>query len=164
MTPSPPTPLLDKRPKGPVLASGLLFLASCILPCLHWQNGDSMDGWEVLLFGWMGVFYGQFAWLANPLYAVALLGSIFGRGRWVTVLSLGCVFVGLLTVTLFFSELPGDESHVKTLRLQSLGPAAWLWMGSFLTLVYATGRRDPIRSTFRATAEPSEGNTKEFLH
>jgi len=123
-----------------------------------------MAGWEALLFGWMGVLYGQFAWLANPLYAVALFCSAVARGRWVTLLSLGCVFIGVLTVTLFFTELPADESNVRKLRLQSLGPGAWLWMGSFLTLVYANGRRNPIRSRFSTTVGPPEEHTKEYLH
>ncbi|MCW5935912.1 MAG: hypothetical protein KIT11_01210 [Fimbriimonadaceae bacterium] len=153
MVPAPQKPSPEKRRTRVLLVSVALFLASCALPCLHWQNGDSMFGWEVLLLGWMGVLYGQLAWFANPLYALAMLCSVLSRGRWVTLLSLGCVFVGLLTVTLFFTELPADEANVNKLRLQSLGPAAWLWMGSFLTLVYANGRRDPIRGTFQGIGQ-----------
>lgn len=154
----------DKRHSMSLLISGALYLASCALPCLRWTNGNSIAGWEALLFGWMGVFYGQFAWLANPLYLVALLGSIFGRGRWVTVVSLACVFLGLFTVTLFFAGVPADGSNVNQLRLQTLGPGAWLWMASFLLLVYANGRRAPIPHPFIPHTATSEDQSKECLH
>ncbi|HZG46668.1 MAG TPA: hypothetical protein VEZ41_10475 [Allosphingosinicella sp.] len=60
---------------------GLGWAASLALPVatLGDGQGELWYGWTVLLLGWLGIFLGQFAWIANFLFAAALLLLVRGR-------------------------------------------------------------------------------------
>jgi hypothetical protein len=80
--------------------------------------------------GWMSLFFGCAAWLANILLLLGLLFLIIGW-RWATVISSGLtVVLSLDTFRLFLIEFPGDEGGVARSSLQTLLPGAWLWLAS----------------------------------
>lgn len=47
-----------------VAVSLLLYLAACIMPAMVFDR-EQWTGLQVLVFGWQGIFLGQFAWYAN---------------------------------------------------------------------------------------------------
>lgn len=118
----------------------LIYCAACCLPALifsrYYPGNDSppaADAWfglTILGLGWMSLFFGCVAWLANLLFLLALLFFLMGW-RWLTVISSGLtLFLSLDTFRLFLIELPGDEGGVARASLQALQPGAWLWLAS----------------------------------
>ena len=118
----------------------LIYGAACCLPALvfprYYPGNDSppsTDAWlglAILGLGWMSLFFGCVAWLANILFLLALLFFLMGW-RWLTVISSGLtLLLSLDTFRLFLMELPGDEGGVARASLQTLQPGAWLWLTS----------------------------------
>lgn len=63
------------------LVLGLGWAVSLALPVGSFggSEGEIWYGWVVLLLGWLGFFLGQFAWIANFLFAAALILLVRGR-------------------------------------------------------------------------------------
>ncbi|UXU85869.1 hypothetical protein [Burkholderia sp. S-53] len=86
------------------------------------------DGWQVLLTGWMGVFFGIFAWLANPLVFAAW---------WLTVKRLRAHAVALAALALLFGLsfltqhqiVVNEGGGVEPVHLDAIG--YWCWLASF---------------------------------
>jgi hypothetical protein len=118
----------------------LIYGAACSLPALvfsrYYPGNDSpsaTDAWfgaAILGLGWMSLFFGCVAWLANILFLLSLLFFLMGW-RWLTVISSGLtLLLSLDTFRLFLIEWPGDEGGVARASLQTLQPGAWLWLAS----------------------------------
>jgi hypothetical protein len=118
----------------------LIYGAACCLPALVFSRyypgnsssptADTWSGATVLGLGWLSLFFGCVAWLANTLVLLDLLFLIIGW-RWATMISSGLtVLLSLDTFRLFFVEFPGDEGGVSRSSLQTLQPGAWLWLAS----------------------------------
>jgi hypothetical protein len=118
----------------------LIYGAACSLPALvfsHYSPGNdsptAADAWfglAILGLGWMSLFLGCVAWLANILFLLTLLFFLMGW-RWLTVISGGlALLLSLDTFRLFLIEWPGDEGGVTRASLQTLQPGAWLWLAS----------------------------------
>ena len=61
--------------------SVLLFLLSLTQDAYYiWRGNGWGPGFALLLLGWLGVFVGEFAWLANPALVVAWL-ALWKRRR-----------------------------------------------------------------------------------
>ena len=149
MQSQPPAIQLPKRPPTPVWIylgqAAVLFVSlacyflACVLPALHFVNSgngpDPMNGFNILMIGWMGVFVGQFAWFANPF--ILLSGIVFLFRQWLA--SILVILVGLAislnTFTLFGQEIPADEANVNKLSLVSLGPGYYLWIASMVVIL-----------------------------
>ena len=78
---------------------GTAWAASLALPVATFgeAQGELWYGWSVLLLGWLGFFLGQFAWIANALFAAALIMLVRGRPPLVWGLMIG-VLTSLLAV------------------------------------------------------------------
>lgn len=131
-----------------LVASALLFLASLPLP-VWWSPAylgetgeaptpDPTYGLEVLLFGWIATLtHGDLAWLANPLWLVAIAlaaGSVSPRWVPAALALLGSLAAAsFLLSTDFLSNEAGHRSPIL-----ARGPGFWLWLSSFFTLLIAT--------------------------
>jgi len=89
-------------------------------------RGNSMRGLDILLMGWIGIFYGMPAWYANPLLVSSLLLS-----RKYPFESMACALVGFLfgATALLVHQMVLDESgRPVAIRLEF---GYYLWLCSF---------------------------------
>jgi hypothetical protein len=105
---------------------GVTWAASLALPVATFGDGhgELWYGWTMLLFGWLGLFLGQFAWAANFLLGTCLI--LLARGRPPLVWGL---MIGALTSLLAVHAL--SWTHV----VQSgggLAPVLAYWSGYYL--------------------------------
>lgn len=116
--------------------SGLLFLLSLFPVAFVCEDGQTVQGWIVLLWGWWGLLMANPAWFANPLFAVGFLLSALRQHLPATVIGVVAFGLGLFSFMAdewWFNEGSGTP-------ITAFGPAFYLWMASFalLTLGNAT--------------------------
>lgn len=123
----------------PIFVSLLLFALSLANPAFYFiksfpSSGSSAgspavwDGITVLLVGWLGLFFSQFGWFANPLYGLSLYFVWTGRWRSAIVSSgIAIVIAASNTVLLFRQTLWGDEAGVAKLNLHHLERGYYFW-------------------------------------
>jgi len=130
-------------------ASVLCFAAACALPCLEMsQKSDPVwYGLRILVLGWMGILVGQFAWLANPLWAFGLVAVAFRKWTLALVMLGLSLLFALNTLLLFGISLPADEGNVNHTSLVRLRIGFYLWLASIGILFYRAFvmKTQPIR-------------------
>ena len=135
-----------------------LFLASLVLPAVHFSNDDPVFGYKLLLLGWLGLFEMHFPWLANVLYLSSLeniRAHNFRRALWLSVL---CIPIGLLSLR-FEKWYLFDTWGAPT---TGLGVAFYLWVSSFIVLsIELWGRQSREKkllgtNTIQKAQEPSK--------
>jgi len=104
----------------------------------YFIEGRNPKAWSfslgLLVFGWLGILYGYYAWLANPLLLIswlALSKSYFIVG---CIASVGALFFALSFLSyksIVTSELPEFS------RITGYGPAYYLWSASALISVFS---------------------------
>lgn len=135
------TPLPEHRPPwGPRLVvigmSLALFVGACCAPALLIGGSEQpMPGGGLLFIGWMGIVAGQFAWFANPIYALALLLIAFRKWVPATLTAAIALLVALDTLMMFVQEVPTDEAGVNSGRMSSLQIGFFLWIASIAAVV-----------------------------
>lgn len=115
-----------------------LFVLACLLPALHFRNVtatgvgalNSQHGGGVLAFGWLSLFVGQTAWLANPFWMLGMLLQGLGRRLGARVCLALAAVLAVTTVRLSGAVLPADEAGVNKMQLDSFGPGAWAWFAA----------------------------------
>lgn len=119
---------------SPILLSLVLYGLSLAVPAFEFvqpynRGLENWYGWKVLLMGWLGVFFYQFGWLANPLYIVNL--GLLAKRLWrpTTILGIVTLAVGLNTLFLFNQKVPYDGSGA-TAQLKSLQIGFYFWIVS----------------------------------
>ncbi len=142
----------------------LLLLAAAISFCIaivdvvYTTEEQDVHGYWILLAGWLGFLFFQFAWFANPLTVLSLL--LMRKHPWwalfVSALALMCMAQAFL-----FSEIPTD-THGNTTTIISRGVGFYCWIASIvcvfyavvMSLIYNASKRDvgtmeetPINST-----------------
>jgi len=64
------------RPESLRVVAGVLcvvlWAAALALPAIDVTSGPVLSGWDVLLDGWQGLRRGVLAWMANPLFLLAV--------------------------------------------------------------------------------------------
>jgi hypothetical protein len=117
-----------------IVASLLLYALACATPCLEFQKDGRLwiwNGLDSLGGGWIGLFFSQFAWLANPLWLAGLL--LLAWRRWTAAMI--CALLALLfaanTFLLLHKQLPGDEGGMTRMELQRLLVGFYFWLASF---------------------------------
>ena len=93
-------------------------------------SGRDLSGTYVLARGWLGVFTGDLAWFANPLYLLALVLVLFKCYRSGACAALVGAAVGLLSASAdawWFAENRGTP-------IDGLGLGFQVWEASFLLL------------------------------
>lgn len=124
---------------GVALACLVLFLIACAAPSLEFLETNSstrnvMQGFQILLMGWMGVFVGQLAWFANALFALGLLLLSLRRRTAALVCGTVAVLIACDTFVLFSQQLPANEGDVGKLILQHLRAGFYLWAAALVLL------------------------------
>lgn len=120
----------DKRSILIWAPSLLAYIGSLFLPAFEFAQEPSVGGLQVLLLGWLGLLTLNPAWLANPLFFVALYSTIIGKYRRARFLSACAVLLG--SMSLLAKEWYFDES--RGTPILRLGPAFYLWMASLVIL------------------------------
>ena len=136
-----------------------LFLASLVLPAVHFPNDDPVFGYKLLFLGWLGLFEMHFPWLANVLYLSCLeniRAQNFRRALWLSVL---CIPIGLLSLRVdkwYLFDTWGDPTT-------GLGVAFYLWISSFIVLtVELWGRQSRENNLPDTTIHKAQEESKEY--
>jgi len=112
-----------------IVISVVLFVAACAVPALEfkrsWGPPEVWRGWEILAFGWSGLFALMLGWLANPVWIASLFRPRVG---WIAMAIAATIVIDM------HRTLPGDEGGVTTQVISRLLPGFYLWMASLLTL------------------------------
>jgi len=126
----------------------LLYVIACCSPALELtltttrQNltpvtHETLWGVQLLLRGFMGIFFGIIAWFANPLWAVALLLVSFKWVKTALAVSLGSLVIAFTTFLAIGKDLAVWESDIYHQRLSALLPGCFLWMASLAVVPLA---------------------------
>ena len=127
-----------KRRTVVVIGSVLLFVASLTQDAYYLagdNSGASAASWLLLLIGWMGLFYGIVAWVANPLLVISWMLCLRDELRAAFIVSAAALLVALsflLHSTIVASEAPTYEA------VTGYGPGYWLWLASMLIMTAGT--------------------------
>jgi hypothetical protein len=137
----------------------LLFVAACAAPAVYLdsESHPSWPGLMTLILGLFALFNGQFAWLANPVYGVALLLPLFRQWIATVVLAVVAFLLALLSFTMIGTTVPLDEASVNKATATGLGPGFFLWLSSMLELA-AGALALKIYESGRASAASSAGS------
>ena len=117
-------------PWAAIVPSLALYAIALGLPALEFSSHEAVRGYTTLLWGWWGLLTGDFPWMANWFYFLAIVVGLFGARRVAQVLSGLAFAVGLLSLRVqkwWFAENEGTP-------VESLGSAFYFWMASFLVL------------------------------
>ena len=118
-----------------LVSLGLSFFFSSLLLTVFFTTGDNIQGFWVLLIGWMGILIFQFSWLANPLNLLALL--LLKKHPYISAL-LTTVALLLATQTFYFFEIPIGLKD-KKIFIKELGLGFYLWYAAqiiFMVAIY----------------------------
>lgn len=135
-----------------VAVSGIVFLASLTQDGFYIDRADA-DAWAncfgLLLVGWLGMFDGVFAWLANPMLVLAWAAIWFPRLRFASLI--GALIALLFALSfLLHHDIMANEAGGRA-AITGYGWGYWLWIGSML--VMACGGAVVAVIGGRATAE-----------
>jgi hypothetical protein len=89
-------------------------------------------GWSELAFGWISLFQGTLAWLANP--ALFLGWFVYRSRRPGMATACSCVALILMISFLFVKTVVVSEAPTFA-RVTGYGVGYWLWTSSALSLV-----------------------------
>jgi hypothetical protein len=117
-----------------IVVPAVLYLASLVLPAASafetpTHPHEVVRGFWLLAVGWLGIFGGQVAWLANPFGLVATLLLVAARGSLAIVFSLIALLLSLLAF-LWRVDLGWEQPIPGRLDI-----GAYLWMASFAALL-----------------------------
>jgi hypothetical protein len=156
-----PTAGTRPRPTVParwlvITLAGACYVAACALPALDFQtvyhqSGNTepsvYSGAGLLLLGWLAIFSGQFAWLANPLLICSLILTALRRWLAAVIVALAALLATADLVLLNRQHIPANEGGTADLVLRHPLLACYLWLGSIVIafigplLCLATDRR-----------------------
>lgn len=110
----------------------LLFLVSLTQRTYRtaWPNEPEGRCFVLLLIGWVGLFGGMVAWLANPALLVAWIFT-FSRYRRVEAIVCALAALGFALSFLSVKEMDVDEAG-HSAKIISYGLGYWLWIGSIV--------------------------------
>ena len=134
-----------------LIGSVLLFLAS-LTQDGYYLAGDNPESWSaswlLLLIGWMGLYVGVFAWLANPLLVLSWMLCLRGKHGAALIVSTAAVLFALSF--LLHSTIVADEAPTYK-AVTGYGVGYWLWLASMLIMaagtlgLYLASRSGPAR-------------------
>lgn len=137
----------------------LLLLVAAVLFCIamvetvYTTEEQGIYGYWVLLTGWLGFLFFQFAWYANPLTALSLL--LMRRSPWWALFTSTLALLCMSQAFLFY-EIPTDAKG-NTIAILSRGTGFYCWIGMVTCVFYAVIMRLIYRALKRGngTAEPT---------
>lgn len=114
----------------------VLYILACVLPALVFigPNGQqNMDGFSALVIGWAAPLFGQFAWYANPLLLLSIIGLM--RGWRITILLVALsLLLAADTFMLYSQRVPADESGSNYMTFQYPAIGFYLWIASMVVI------------------------------
>ena len=112
----------DLTPKLLIYLGFSSFFISLFLTSFF-TSGDDIQGYWVLIIGWIGLIFFQLAWFANPINLLAIL-LIKHHPRKSLLLSL--LAFSLASQTFLFPEIPIGLPHDK-IFIKELGLGFYFW-------------------------------------
>lgn len=136
--PLPPAQPGARRPsrKFHWMVAGLFlvtYLTACGLPAII-TDKDTWSGGNLLVMGPMGIFLGHAAWYAHVPLLAALVFMLVRMERAAFALAAVAFLTGLQTYSMKGVSIPLDEANVRQAVVQSIGPAAAVWLASMAVL------------------------------
>lgn len=111
--------------------SGVLYILSLVLPAMYFEKEAPLSGMSVLVQGWWGLLMLNPAWLANPLYVVAIVQlarNRYARSSLFSAAALACALCSLLTTKWYFNE--ADATPIS-----GYGVAFYAWLVAHIVLL-----------------------------
>jgi hypothetical protein len=133
---------------------GGCWLLSFVLPVVDAATPNGTDiwyGWMILMTGWIGVFAGQFGWLANAVLPGGLLMMVLpNRGPILRALLImfALLLLALTVNATAWHEIPTDYASNQVARFRI---GYYLWMGAMVG-----GAVTGLVSAFWRAPAPSE--------
>ncbi|HEX4639269.1 MAG TPA: hypothetical protein VH170_07275 [Chthoniobacterales bacterium] len=133
------------------LISVLVFAASLTQNCYN-VRGDppsaGSPGVWLLFIGPIGLFYGIFEWLANPVLLAAWIFSFVGKNK--IALVLGALASALIVAFLFRQTIIASEAPTYE-KITRYGLGYWLWLTSAALVILSAvigilNERKPVES------------------
>lgn len=161
MEPAPALPKLITR-RNLSIAWFLLYAIALALPAIVFNQVESKDppdiwrGWEVLILGWLGLFYMQPAWLANFLILPILVCCWLRKWKACGILAAIAIALALTSFCCLGLYLPRDEGGIQHLRVAALGSGFYFWVISFAVCLAAfahIGKRQVVVLSCAAAKE-----------
>jgi hypothetical protein len=114
-----------------------VFFASFFLPAYTNDGSNDAEPIAIFLTGWMGIFCGSLAciaWLANPLFFIALI--LFLRNR--KAAALICLLAFLFAASFLLAHTIIKDEAGNYARITQYKAGYWLWLGSIGMLLVTT--------------------------
>lgn len=122
-----------------------LYLSSLFLPAIILVQAAPGTGLNILEIGWLGIFFGMFAWYANALVALAFIFAHIEDFKTALILLVGAILLGpqsflLRLVPTSEANFGGCDLDPRLLGttpcvpVDHLGVGFYLWMLSFMVL------------------------------
>ena len=119
--------------------SVLLLIVAAILFCIamvdtvYTTQERGIQGYWILLTGWLGFLFFQFAWYANPLTVLSLL--LMRKHPWWALASSALALLCMSQAFLFY-EIPSDAKG-NTIAIISRGLGFYCWVAMISCVFYA---------------------------
>tara|TARA_R110002073_G_scaffold211794_2_gene372118 strand:+ start:20739 stop:21275 length:537 start_codon:yes stop_codon:yes gene_type:complete len=121
--------------------SFLLFVL-CLTQDAYYTDGGNPSawppGWELFLYGWLGLLGGIFAWLANPALIIAW---VMLRKKQYEKAMICSVIALLFSVSFLFHETVLSDATGRRDTVTGYGYAYWLWLLSQAVVLYGSWRK-----------------------
>jgi hypothetical protein len=139
------------RRYGPILPSVALF-AVCLANDGYYIDGPDprawAPAWGLLFFGWMGLFTGTVAWLANPVMFFAWF--IFHLRHYRTAALFAAMAAVLILSFLLTKTVVSGESPTYS-KVIGYGLGYWFWLASAAALLVGS-LLESVRSKRKAAS------------
>jgi hypothetical protein len=126
---------------GVIWLSISFLIISLFLPAFYTADGGVFVGFNVLLIGWLGIFYslGGLGWYANPLLLMAWLGLALSKLRKAFHIGLGAlvlsIAIALCSLLIIHKSIPINEGG-GTSEVVSIGIGFYVWLASFVICIF----------------------------
>jgi hypothetical protein len=117
---------------GAALAAAL-WVISLAMPAVAIKGGPVLRGSDLLLRGWEALASGVYAWLANPLFAIAVIFCVGGAPR----IARALVLLALVLAVTSFHAAAVLERTGTTLPDFTFASGLYVWLASFVVLLLA---------------------------
>jgi len=125
----------------------VLYAIACCCPALELTTTtrehltpvthDNMWGVQLLMRGFMGIFFGIVAWFANPLWVVALLLVYLKWVKTALAVSAASLVIAFTSFLAIGKDLAVWESDIYHQHPSALLPGFYLWMASLAVVPLA---------------------------
>jgi hypothetical protein len=123
-----------------VLGLSIVSFVTCLTQDGYYIDDSNPKAWSpawgLLVFGWMGLLSGTFAWLANPLLFGSWVLLAMSKYRVAFYLSLGAL---LFAVSFLLHSEVISSTKPSYSKIVGYGIGYWLWIASALILAVGAG-------------------------